>query len=70
MIPIRRTLGLPELRIGDAVRMSAGGPEMTVFDTLPGNWVCCNYLVGTDMRLMAVPRCDIRRVARRQRKSA
>jgi uncharacterized protein YodC (DUF2158 family) len=60
----------PDLLLGDAVQLSSGGPLMTVYDRLADDWVCCNYLKGTDMILLAVPANSVQRVARLQRRLA
>lgn len=46
---ISRPGGVPELRIGDAVRLNSGGPLMTVYDIdYWGNAMCC-WLDGRTM---------------------
>lgn len=68
-LPLIRRIA-PDLHIGDAVQLSSGGPVMTVYDRMADDWICCNYLKGTDMILLAVPATSIHRVERLQRKPA
>lgn len=47
---IRRPAGVPELRIGDVVKLNSGGPDMTVYDLdYWGNAMCC-WLCGATMQ--------------------
>lgn len=60
----------PEPNIGDAVQLGHDTPVMTVYDLMPGGWVCCNYVKGTGMTLIAVPADALQRVERLQVKPA
>ncbi|HWI09775.1 MAG TPA: hypothetical protein VNU48_00435 [Burkholderiaceae bacterium] len=62
-LPLIRRID-PDLRIGDAVQLGVDTPVMTVYDRMAGDWICCNYVKGTDMTLIAVPADALQRVER------
>lgn len=64
LFPYPRDAKPRAVHVGDAVQLSAGGPVMTVYDLMAGNWLCCNYLKGTDMMLLAVQADSVHRVER------